>query len=246
MLIGVGLGYLGLYRSMPTLSRGESQRLRLATALISPLEDMLHVLDEPTVGQHPTDVERFLPVLRELPGPVVYVEHDAESALAADRIVDLGPGAGDLGGEVVYAGGPRELLETETATGIEFRRTAAGTAAVEPSTRDRAEAFVVCHEADVRTLQAITVRIPVGRLTVIAGVSGSGKSTFVEEVLCPSVAANLPVGCARIETPRLKTVLVDQAPKGPRNVVPLVANVRLIESVHPDRENELCEVKDQE
>ena len=97
-LARVGLGYLALDRPSPTLSRGEAQRVRLAVALTSRLEDMLHVLDEPTIGQHPADVARLLPAFRELAGPVVYVEHDRVAAAGADRAIDLGPGAGSEGG----------------------------------------------------------------------------------------------------------------------------------------------------
>ena len=94
----VGLGYLALDRPSPTLSRGEAQRVRLAVALTSRLEDMLHILDEPTVGQHPADVARLLPAFRQLAGPVVYVEHDRLAAAQADHAIDLGPGAGAQGG----------------------------------------------------------------------------------------------------------------------------------------------------
>ena len=93
----VGLGYLTLDRPSPTLSRGEAQRVRLAVALTSRLEDMLHVLDEPTIGQHPADVARLMPALRQLAGPVVYVEHDRAAAAVADTAIDLGPGRGQPG-----------------------------------------------------------------------------------------------------------------------------------------------------
>ena len=116
----VGLGYIALDRPAPTLSRGESQRVRLAISLSSRLEDMLHVLDEPTIGQHPADIARFLPAFRDLAGPVIYVEHDRLAAAEADQAVDLGPGAGTGGGEVLFQGTPAGLWAADTATGRYF------------------------------------------------------------------------------------------------------------------------------
>jgi excinuclease ABC subunit A len=110
----VGLGYITLDRSSPSLSRGEAQRVRLAVALTSRLEDMLYVLDEPTIGQHAADVARLLPVFRELHGPVVYVEHDRFAASVADQAIDLGPGAGREGGCVLFSGPPAALWEADT------------------------------------------------------------------------------------------------------------------------------------
>ena len=104
----------------PRLSRGEAQRVRLALTLISRLEDMLHVLDEPTVGQHPADIQRLLPAFRELAGPVVFVEHERTAAAGADRAIELGPGAGHLGGRVVFSGTPEQLWQADTATGQYF------------------------------------------------------------------------------------------------------------------------------
>jgi len=100
----VGLGYITLDRPSPTLSRGESQRVRLAVVLANRMEDMLHILDEPTIGLHPADVTRLLPAFRELAGPVLYVEHDRIAAAVADRVIDLGPGAGSEGGQIVFSG----------------------------------------------------------------------------------------------------------------------------------------------
>ena len=116
----VGLGYLELDRAAPTLSRGESQRVRLAISLSSQLEDMLHLLDEPTIGQHSFDVAHFLPAFRDLKGPVIFVEHDRVAAAEADRAIDLGPGAGVGGGEIVFQGTPAELWKAETPTGRYF------------------------------------------------------------------------------------------------------------------------------
>ena len=207
----VGLGYITLDRSSPTLSRGEAQRVRLAVALTSRLEDMLHVLDEPTVGQHPADVARLLPAFRKLAGPVVYVEHDRAAAAVADHAIDIGPGAGGQGGRLVYSGTPAGLWQADTPTGRFFSlRERVAT----PKPRAAPSQFVTVRGADFRTLKSIDVPIPVGRLSVISGVSGSGKSTFVEDVLVASLNARTAVGCAEIDGPWLTPVLVTQEPIG--------------------------------
>ena len=207
----VGLGYVALDRPSPTLSRGESQRVRLAVSLISPLEDMLHVLDEPTIGQHPADVARLLPAFRELPGPVLYVEHDRVAVAAADRVIDLGPGAGREGGEVVFEGTPAGLWLANTATGAYFSHRRRPTI---PARRRKPETFLSIQGASRHNLQEIDIAIPAGRLTVISGVSGSGKSTLAAHVLAPSLKQQKPVGCRRVEGPPMKVVLVDQSPIG--------------------------------
>jgi excinuclease ABC subunit A len=209
----VGLGYVTLDRPSPTLSRGEAQRVRLAVALTSRLEDMLHVLDEPTIGQHPADVARLLPAFRELAGPVVYVEHDRVAAAAADRAIDLGPGAGSEGGRLLFAGTPAELWEADTPTGRYFSLRDQ-VLVPEPRPHPDPDASLVVRGAHLRNLQDIDVPIPLGRLTVITGVSGSGKSTLVEDVLTASLSGQEPVGCREIEGPPLKPVLVDQNPIG--------------------------------
>ncbi|MBN2390665.1 MAG: ATP-binding cassette domain-containing protein [Anaerolineae bacterium] len=228
----VGLGYLSLDRPAPTLSRGESQRARLAVILTSRLEDMLHVLDEPTVGQHPADVARLLSAFRDLPGPVVFVEHDRVAAAAADHAIDLGPGAGNKGGEVVFTGTPAELWQTDTHTGRYFSLRERVRV---PKVRPAPEQFLWLQGAHMRNLQAIDVPIALGRLNVITGVSGSGKSTLVEEVLTPSLAEGKAAGCRGItlvttedtekenknsvlsvssEAKTPKPVMVDQSPIG--------------------------------
>jgi excinuclease ABC subunit A len=212
----VGLGYVTLDRSSPTLSRGEAQRVRLAVALTSRLEDMLHVLDEPTIGQHPADVARLLPAFRELGGPVVYVEHDRTAASVADQAIDLGPGAGSEGGRLLFAGAPAGLWQADTPTGRYFSlRECVAT----PQPRPAPERFLTVRGANLRNLQRVDVPIPLGRLVVITGVSGSGKSTLVEDVLVASLSQGSAVGCQSIDGPRLKPVLVDQSPigKNPRS-----------------------------
>jgi excinuclease ABC subunit A len=207
----VGLGYISLDRSSPTLSRGEAQRVRLAVSLTSRLEDMLHVLDEPTVGQHPADVARLLPAFRKLAGPVIYVEHDRSAAAVADHAVDLGPGAGSQGGKLLFTGTPRELWQADTPTGRFFSlRERVPAFAPLPQPAD----FLTIHGASLRNLKNIDVPIPLGRLTVISGVSGSGKSTFVEAVLVASLNARQPRGCQSVDGPALRPNLVDQSPIG--------------------------------
>jgi excinuclease ABC subunit A len=215
-LQAVGLGYIALDRPAPTLSRGEAQRARLAVALTSRLEDMLHVLDEPTVGQHPADVARLLPVFRRLAGPVVYVEHDRVAAAQADHAIDIGPGAGGAGGEVVFSGTPAELWQADTPSGRYFSlrervlvsRLASPLGGL-PQARSAPDRFLTLRGATLRNLQNIDVPIPLGRLSVISGVSGSGKSTLVEGVLFPSLTGGKPVGCAAVE--------LAQDPKGLRS-----------------------------
>lgn len=215
-LTTVGLGYIRLNRSSPTLSRGESQRVRLAISLISELEDILHVLDEPTVGQHPADVARLLPAFRKMAGPVVFVEHDRAAAAAADFAIDIGPGAGNEGGELVFTGTPAELWKTDTTTGRYFSLRDRVTI---PESRPDPLDFIAIRGAYKHNLKGINVRIPIGRLTVISGVSGSGKSTLVEHVLVPSLKKSEAVGCKTIESPNMKPILVDQSPigKNPRS-----------------------------
>ncbi len=207
----VGLGYVGLDRPSPSLSRGEAQRVRLALTLISRLEDMLHVLDEPTVGQHPSDVQRLLPAFRELAGPVVFVEHERLAAAGADRALDLGPGAGGQGGQVVFAGTPAGLWRADTPSGRYFSLRSRPPL---PEKLPAPERFLTVHGAGLRTLRGLDVPIPLGRLTVVTGVSGSGKSTLVEDVLVASLSAGKPVGCRAVEGPALKPVIVDQSPIG--------------------------------
>jgi excinuclease ABC subunit A len=215
-LTSVGLGYINLDRSSPTLSRGEAQRVRLAVALTSRLEDMLHVLDEPTIGQHPADVSRLLLTFRQLAGPVVFVEHDRAAAATADHAVDIGPGAGSAGGQVIFQGTPSELWQADTPTGRFF---SLRQRVFNPQHRSSPQEFITIHGASLRNLQNIDVPIPLGRLTVITGVSGSGKSTLVEDVLFTSLTEQTAIGCQIVQGRHLTPMLVDQSPigKNPRS-----------------------------
>jgi excinuclease ABC subunit A len=207
----VGLGYLSLDRSSPSLSRGESQRVRLAISLSNRLEDVLHVLDEPTIGQHPTDVARFLPAFKDLPGPVVYVEHDRLAAAAADRVIDLGPGAGVDGGKVVFEGTPSDLWLSDSSSGNYFSLRKRVESNVSAPKTDR---ILIIKGARKHNLQSINVEIPLGRLTVVSGVSGSGKSTLIEHVLVPSLKQQKPINCSEFTPVQIKPILVDQTPIG--------------------------------
>jgi excinuclease ABC subunit A len=209
-LYKVGLGYITLNRKSPTLSRGESQRVRLAVSLTNRLEDVLHILDEPTIGQHPHDVLRLIPAFRELKGPVIYVEHDRIAAALSDHAVDIGPGAGSEGGKIVFKGTTSELWEADTSTGRYFslrERVDAG------KKRGLPKEFIEIRGAIAHNLKNIDIMIPVGRLTTITGVSGSGKSTLIEDVLVESLRIGEPVGCRELVC-SLKPVLVDQSPIG--------------------------------
>ncbi|MCP5104657.1 MAG: hypothetical protein GY950_14830, partial [bacterium] len=169
-LARVGLGYVSLDRPLPRLSRGEAQRVRLAVVLTCRLEDILHVLDEPTIGQHPADVKHLIPGFKDLAGPVVFVEHDRIAAAYADFAVDIGPGAGARGGKIILDGTPAELWKANTPTGNYF---SLRERVKVPSPAPPAREFLFIHGAFKHNLRGIHVKIPVGRLTVITGVSGS-------------------------------------------------------------------------
>ncbi|MBU7031557.1 MAG: ATP-binding cassette domain-containing protein [Theionarchaea archaeon] len=233
-LYRVGLGYITLDRSSPTLSRGEAQRVRLALAMISQLEDMVHILDEPTIGQHPADVERLFPAFRSLPGPVIIVEHDRYAAAGADHIIDLGPDAGSGGGRIVFTGTPQQLWETDTPTGLYF---SLKKKVWVPAKRPAPHRFMTVRGAHLRNLKAIDIPIPLNRLTVITGVSGSGKSTLLD-VIIPSLHRKTPTGCEAIDGPFLNPVVVDQSPIGrnprsnPATYTHLSDSIRELFAVH--------------
>ena len=188
----VGLGYLQLNRSADTLSGGEAQRIRLAAQLGSNLRGVLYVLDEPTIGLHPRDNVRLLDTLvalRDKGNSLLVVEHDDETMRRADTIIDLGPGAGRFGGEVISQGSLAHILKDKNSvTGKELRsplkHPLRGERRPLPSTKKN-EGWLTIDGAHANNLRNISVSIPIGRLTVITGVSGSGKSTFMHSVLCP-------------------------------------------------------------
>jgi len=188
-LATVGLDYLSLNRSAKTLSGGEAQRIRLAAQLGSNLRGVLYVLDEPTIGLHPRDNVRLLDALSELTkkgNSLVIVEHDEETMRRADRILDLGPGAGSRGGEIVASGTLAEILRVpESLTGQSLR-----SPMKHPSRGSRRPAgtdWITVSKASLHNVEKLDVSIPVNRLTAITGVSGSGKSTLLRGVVIPAV-----------------------------------------------------------
>jgi len=189
-LVSVGLDYLSLDRMAGTLSGGESQRIRLATQVGSKLMGVLYVLDEPSIGLHQRDNRRLLDTLkgmRDLGNTVVVVEHDEETIRDADWVIDLGPGAGRLGGQVVAAGTPESIVESEfSLTGAYL----SGRLSIPvPAARANGNgARLVVHGAAEHNLKEIDVHFPLGRLICVTGVSGSGKSTLVNEILHKAVA----------------------------------------------------------
>jgi excinuclease ABC subunit A len=221
----VGVGYLTLGRSAATLSGGEGQRIRLATQIGSNLTGVLYVLDEPSIGLHQRDNRKLLATLqrlRDMGNTVVVVEHDEDTIRLADYVIDLGPGAGDLGGEVIFQGAPEALANNGhgSLTGAYL----SGHRMVEPPAKRRTAKLgeLVIRGARANNLKDIDVRIPLGRLVAVTGVSGSGKSTLVNDILYRSLARQLyravdePGPHTRIEGTELidKVIEIDQSPIG--------------------------------
>ena len=184
-LINVGLDYLTLSRSAGTLSGGESQRIRLATQIGSRLTGVLYVLDEPSIGLHQRDNRKLINSLlnmRDLGNSLIVVEHDTDTMLAADYLVDIGPGAGDAGGEVVACGTPMEVINNPNSLTGDYL---AGRKRIEiPSKRRKGNGkYLEIKGAKENNLKNINVKIPLGTLCLVTGVSGSGKSTLVNEIL---------------------------------------------------------------
>ena len=182
----VGLGYLALDRSAPTLSGGEAQRIRLAAQLGSNLRGVCYILDEPTIGLHPRDNRVLLDTLAKLEAKgntLVVVEHDEETIRRADHVVDLGPGAGSQGGRVVAQGSAEDLMRSSESVTGRFLATPLAHPLVPRRATDSRTPAIVLSGVDLHNLKKLRVRIPVGRLSVITGVSGSGKSTLARDVL---------------------------------------------------------------
>ena len=222
-LLNVGLDYLTLDRAAATLSGGEGQRIRLATQIGSGLVGVLYILDEPSIGLHQRDNRRLLQTLlrlRDMGNTVVVVEHDAETMLAADHIVDMGPGAGVHGGHVVAQGTPSQITKNpESLTGQYLRR---DREVILPSRTRKPKGFITVEKANKHNLKTLTAKIPLGLLTCVTGVSGSGKSTLVLEVLFPSLSQLLYQkkpkieGCQAIKGVEAldKVIDIDQSPIG--------------------------------
>ncbi len=215
----VGLGYLALDRAAPTLSGGEAQRIRLAAQLGSNLTGVCYILDEPTIGLHPRDNRLLLDTLEKLRGrgnTLLVVEHDEDTIRRADHVIDLGPGAGVRGGRIVAEGRLPELMAApESATGRCFAHPLVHPLAPRREVAADHPALVVAG-ATLHNLKHVSARVPLARLTVVTGVSGSGKSTFARDVLHASLVAQGPVGCASVDgMAQIGRVLeVDQTPIG--------------------------------
>jgi excinuclease ABC subunit A len=229
-LAAVGLAYLPLDRTIRTLSGGEAQRVELTSALGASLVNMLYVLDEPSVGLHPLDTRRLVEAIRDLRdrgNTVVVVDHEAEIIRAADQVVEIGPGAGDRGGKVVFQGTPTEM---EVSPGSLTGDYLAGRRAIRAPSRRREpnHGWIRLSGARGHNLRDLTVEFPLGCLCVVTGVSGSGKSTLVEDTLYPALCRRLkkeaPAPCPFAEVlgdGQLDDVmLVDQGPIGrsPRSI----------------------------
>ena len=222
-LLDVGLGYLSMNRMTASLSGGESQRIRLATQIGTQLVEVLYILDEPSIGLHQRDNVRLihsLQKLRDLGNTVIVVEHDKDMMLEADHIIDMGPKAGRLGGEVVFSGSPEAMMRAGTLTaryisGVE-------TIEVAPERRPMTERQLRLIGARGNNLRGIDVSLPLGTMICVAGVSGSGKSTLINETLLPILSQHLysslkdPLPYDSIEGLEYvdKVVAVDQSPIG--------------------------------
>ena len=222
-LCNVGLDYLTLSRTSRTLSGGESQRIRLATQIGSGLVGVLYILDEPSIGLHQYDNEKLLTALRELTdkgNTLIVVEHDEDTIRAADYIVDIGPKAGVNGGQIVAQGTLEEIIKNENSLTGQFL---AGKLKIEnPPSRLKPRGFISIKGASQNNLKNINVDFPIGTLTAVTGLSGSGKSSLVNEVLLPAVSNQTGntlqpegnyraiSGCDQID----KVISIDQSPIG--------------------------------
>lgn len=222
-LIDVGLDYLSLSRATGTLSGGEAQRIRLATQIGSGLVGVAYIMDEPSIGLHQNDNEKLLATLkhlRDLGNTLIVVEHDEDTMLAADYVVDIGPGAGEHGGEVVAAGTAKEIMKNKDS--ITGKYLSGKLQVPVPETRRKPTGFIKVVGAKENNLKNIDVKFPLGVFTCVTGVSGSGKSSLVNEILYKSLARKLnrvriiPRKCKGIEGIEQldKVINIDQSPIG--------------------------------
>lgn len=200
-LMDVGLSYLTLDRRASSLSGGESQRINLATSLGSPLMGSMYILDEPSIGLHPRDTMRLVNVmhkLRDAGNTVIVVEHDEDIMRSADNLVDVGPDAGSLGGEIVWAGAVCDINESTPGHTAEFL-TGRDSIPV-PASRRKWRDYIIIKGARENNLKNIDVRFPLGVLTAVTGVSGSGKSTLVRSILYPALLAHLDISSSAADS----------------------------------------------
>ena len=223
-LCDVGLGYLTLDRQSRTLSGGEVQRINLTTALGTSLVNTLFVLDEPSIGLHPTDMHRVVEVmhrLRDAGNTLVVVEHDPQVMVAADRVIDMGPGPGERGGQIVFDGTPQALRQADTMTG-NYMGARRRIESPRPLPVTDKTPRLILEGVSAHNLKNIDVHIPLGRMVCITGVSGSGKSTLIENVLHPALLKHFgrptetPGGFLHLLGAEqiADVVMVDQSPVG--------------------------------
>jgi excinuclease ABC subunit A len=248
-LLDVGLDYLALNRGARTLSGGESQRIRLATQIGSKLVNVLYILDEPSIGLHQRDNRRLIEALRSLRdagNSVIVVEHDRDMILSADHIIDIGPGAGVHGGMIVAEGTPEEILKADTLTAAYLN--GVKKIDVPEKRREGNGKFLTITGATGNNLKGITMKVPLGTFICITGVSGSGKSSLINQTLHPALAKKLH-GAGRTPLPHEsidglehidKVIEVDQAPIGrtprsnPATYTGVFTEIRSLFAMTPD------------
>ena len=222
-LVDVGLDYLSLSRTTGTLSGGEAQRIRLATQIGSGLVGVAYIMDEPSIGLHQNDNDKLLATLkhlRDLGNTLIVVEHDEDTMRAADYVVDIGPGAGEHGGQVIATGTAEDLMKNPNS--ITGKYLSGEIKIPVPKTRRKPKGFLKVVGAKENNLKNIDVKVPIGVLTCVTGVSGSGKSSLVNEILYKSLARKLnrartiPGKCKKIEGMEQleKVINIDQSPIG--------------------------------
>lgn len=221
----VGLGYLTLARKSLSLSGGEEQRIRLATQIGSKLSGVLYILDEPSIGLHARDQQKLIDTLlklRDLGNTVVVVEHDSQTMQAADWIIDIGPGAGKHGGKVIFEGTYKQILKADTLTGQYLSGRLSVIARSNQATKQSEQKYLEIKGAKEHNLKNIDVKIPLGKFVCVAGISGSGKSSLVNDILAKSLLRQFYRAKAEpgehkeiLGTENInKVVLVDQSPIG--------------------------------
>lgn len=225
-LVDVGLDYISLARSAETLSGGEAQRIRLASQIGSGLVGVMYILDEPSIGLHQRDNERLLKTLRylrDLGNSVIVVEHDEDAILSADHVLDLGPGAGVHGGEIVASGTPKQIMQNPKSLTGQYLSGKREIILPKKRIPFNSDKTIALHGASGNNLKSISVNFPIGLLTCITGVSGSGKSTLINDTLAPLAAAALngattydPAPYERVDGLEYldAAVVIDQSPIG--------------------------------